>query len=205
MGIVIAFRRRRHARALRLPTAASDSNVMCWQLNSPASRVIAIQRLAGIPRSRQTLTVGGSNPSAAATLPVPPKSSMTESHVIMGDNVICDLQICQAFASRKTTGTGVSGEIAVMAKSRTQAIDATARRLKATRLALDYKKQIEFANILGVDKSSYNLMEKGKRPVTLDVGLAINEKFGVSLDWLFLGNAAQLPSHLVTKLVSRAA
>lgn len=92
-----------------------------------------------------------------------------------------------------------------MAKSRTQAIDATARRLKATRLALDYKKQIEFAKILGVDKSSYNLMEKGKRPVTLDVGLAINEKFGVSLDWLFVGNAAQLPSHLVTKLVSRAA
>ena len=92
-----------------------------------------------------------------------------------------------------------------MAKARTQLINDTAGRLKATRLALNYKKQYEFAQILGVDKTSYNLMEKRKRTVTLGVGLALYEKFGVSLDWLFVGNAAQLPSHLVTKLVSRAA
>jgi plasmid maintenance system antidote protein VapI len=72
-------------------------------------------------------------------------------------------------------------------------------------LALEYKKQNEFAKVLGIDKTSYNLMENGKRPVTLDVGLALNKKFGVSLDWLFLGNAAQLPANLVTKLASQAA
>jgi DNA-binding XRE family transcriptional regulator len=126
---------------------------------------------------------------------------MTESHV-MGGNLICDLQICQGFASRKATGGAGHGEIAAMVMARTQLVNDTAGRLRATRLALNHTKQNKFAQILGVDKSSYNLMEKGKRPVTLDVGRALYEKFGISLDWLFEGNAAQLPSHLITKLVS---
>jgi DNA-binding XRE family transcriptional regulator len=201
MGVVISFRRRRHARALALPIAASDANVTCPQPSSSAKRTIGSQRLAGIPRSRHTLTVGAAKPRADATLPVPPKSSMTESHV-MDANLICDLQICQGFADRKATDGGGCGEITLMARTRIQLINETAARLKTTRLALNHKKQNEFAQILGVDKSSYNLMETGKRPVTLDVGLALYVKFGISLDWLFLGNAAQLPSHLITKLVS---
>jgi DNA-binding XRE family transcriptional regulator len=204
MGIVLHFRPRRHARASDLSVAASDSNVMCSQPKSPAKRTMGSHRLAGIPRSRQTLTVGDGNPSAVATLPVPPRSSITESHV-MGGTLICGLQTCQGFAFRKATGRRISAEMLVMAKTRTQSIDAVARRLKATRLALEYKKQNEFAKVLGIDKTSYNLMENGKRPVTLDVGLALNKKFGVSLDWLFLGNAAQLPANLVTKLASQAA
>jgi len=78
-------------------------------------------------------------------------------------------------------------------------------RLKALRLALGISTQVGFAEAIGVDKSTYNPWEKGGRSLTFEGACLIRKRFRVPLDYLFFGEAAELPASLHQKLVKRAA
>lgn len=74
-----------------------------------------------------------------------------------------------------------------------------ARRLRETRLALQYPDQDEFGENAGLEQSRYNRFESGKRVISLQAAMALNKAYGISLDWLYLGN----PSGLDPRLWSR--
>lgn len=78
-----------------------------------------------------------------------------------------------------------------------------ARRLIRTRVALGLN-QSQFCAQIGVDKNVYNPFEKGKRRITLDVALKIRARFGISLDWIFCGDAKHLSIELFQKLAEAA-
>ena len=75
-----------------------------------------------------------------------------------------------------------------------------ARRLVQTRLALGYKTQRALTDQIGIWSHLYNPFERGSRRISLGVALLIWEKFGVSLDWIYCGDATGLPASLYKKL-----
>ncbi len=194
MGNVVRFPVRRHARASSgLPAiSAKASNVISGTPFSAAMRDKGSQCPEGMPLVRQTLTVGTARDSACATALVPPRASMTESGVIMDATLVCTMQACQEFATRKTTFAGEYGPIASMMDKP----EVIAKRLKALRKELGYKTQVEFAAKLGIDKSTYNLYETATRPLTFETACLIRREFGIPVDWLFFGDMQ--PSALQT-------
>lgn len=74
-----------------------------------------------------------------------------------------------------------------------------ARRLRMTRLALGLT-QAEIAERTGLGRTQYNQFETGKRILTLTAALSLSEKFAVSLDWLYRGDASSLPHKLFIKI-----
>ena len=46
----------------------------------------------------------------------------------------------------------------------------------------------------------YSQYETGVRPLTIDAALRICDEYGVSLDWLYRGDRAQLPYHLAIEI-----
>jgi transcriptional regulator with XRE-family HTH domain len=80
---------------------------------------------------------------------------------------------------------------------------AIAKRLTETRLALGYRTQTALAEQIGILPHKYNPFERGKRRISLGVALLIWEKLGVSLDWMYCGDATGLPASLYKKLKRR--
>lgn len=65
-----------------------------------------------------------------------------------------------------------------------------ARRLRALRLAADFKYKNAFADAIGVEKNTYSPWEQGKNPkltLTFESALVIRSKWGIPLEWLFFG------------------
>lgn len=78
-------------------------------------------------------------------------------------------------------------------------------RLKALRIAVGCRTQIEFAKEIGVEKNTYNPWEKGTRQLTFEGALLIRKRYRIPLDYLFFGEAAdELPAK-VHKSLQRAA
>lgn len=191
MGIVVRF----HARISTRPSAsfcrsASASNVIWPQAFSPAIRTIWNQRPGGINlRCRQVLTVDNGKPRAAATAPVPPKSSIAESTVTdMGDTIVRDLRTCQEFATCETTFSPGSGEIG----SIMEPYDSDKIRAVLTRQLLDCDTQADFLSKTGIAKSSWSEIEKGKRTITLAMARTIKKRCNLSLDWTLDGDPTAL-------------
>jgi transcriptional regulator with XRE-family HTH domain len=78
------------------------------------------------------------------------------------------------------------------------------RRLLKTREALGLS-QAEFCRQIGVQRSLYNPFERGGRRITIDVATKIRNRYGISLDWIYLADQRALPSDLYQKLASIAA
>ena len=78
--------------------------------------------------------------------------------------------------------------------------EVIARRLKALRKALNYKTQAKFAKDIGLERNVYNPFERAKRELTFEAACLIRKRFGVPLDWLFFGEAAQLPGPIYDKI-----
>lgn len=195
---------RSHARAssklaetssLRDAISANTSNVISALPRLAAKATTAAQWGAGMPRRRQPLTTDKCWSSAAATSPSDPgrggeppqRSSMIESHVTMGDNIVCTMQTSQGFATRKTTFFAECGAIGSMMDPP----HIVAGRLKALRVELGFPSQKAFADRLGIDKSTYNPYETGTRPLTFETACLIRREFGISIDWLFFGDLQQ--------------
>lgn len=69
--------------------------------------------------------------------------------------------------------------------------------------ALDIS-QADVSRATGIAENRYSQYVKGRRALTLSAALKIVAAYGVTLDWLFLGNPAALPAHIHRK-IQRAA
>lgn len=74
-------------------------------------------------------------------------------------------------------------------------LDGVARRLKVIRLAYDMTSG-DFAASINVDPSSYSKIENGKKPLKMEMGFAISEIYGVSLDFIYRGRVTDLPEQV---------
>ena len=54
--------------------------------------------------------------------------------------------------------------------------------------------------LVGVSQAAWNLNESGTRRISVDSSIRLCELFGVSLDWIYRGNIAQMPLKLVEKM-----
>jgi len=74
------------------------------------------------------------------------------------------------------------------------------RRLAATREALGIT-QAELRRQLRVDPPRWNPYELGKRRITIEVALGLRLAFGVTLDWIYVGDSSGLPPRLHKRIV----
>lgn len=84
--------------------------------------------------------------------------------------------------------------------SRQEAIEIAAR-LKAARMAIN-PNQSEFARRAGLTQNRYNQYETAERPLTLDAALKLRDTYGLTLDYLFRGDAALVPYGLMERLAN---
>lgn len=169
-----------------------DSNVISEMPRSAARRTSDRTRLDGIPRVRQTLTVGTESESASATALVPPRESMTESDVSMEGTIVCGLQTCQGFANRKTTFGTSYGAMGLMPDPR----EVIFGRLEALRFELAKLNpetkfdtvEGRFAMAIGIHKTSWSQIKSFDRDLPLTAACRLKEQWGVSLDWLYYGD-----------------
>jgi transcriptional regulator with XRE-family HTH domain len=64
------------------------------------------------------------------------------------------------------------------------------------------KTKAEFADSVGIDRSSYTKIENGTKPLKADMAFDIAENWGVSMDFLYRGRLTELPRSLSDALVS---
>lgn len=77
---------------------------------------------------------------------------------------------------------------------------AVGERIKATRLALDYKNAAEFGRLVDIAPNALNNYETGRSRPTVEQAVKIARVTGVTLDWIYLGNRANLPHRIVVRL-----
>lgn len=82
-----------------------------------------------------------------------------------------------------------------------RSIAAIAKRLRATREALELK-QREFAGLAGIAANTYNQWEKGERRPGLDQAIRLADAHRITLDWIYLGDMSGLPLKISVKLPS---
>lgn len=78
-----------------------------------------------------------------------------------------------------------------------------ARRLKATREALDLT-AADLCREVGFTSSRYSQYETGERRLSLEAGLVLCRRFGLTLDWLFRGDLSGLPHRIAQRLLGFA-
>ena len=80
-------------------------------------------------------------------------------------------------------------------------------RLIALREALKLSKA-DFADSIGIDRSSYSKIEKANKPILPPTAHKIFQQYGVDMNYIYLGRLDTLPAHLsasITKnLTSRS-
>lgn len=71
-----------------------------------------------------------------------------------------------------------------------------ARRLRLVRIALGIQDQRDFGEAANLEQSLYNRFETGKRLLTLQAAMKLCERYGITLDYLYRGDASGLPYKL---------
>ncbi len=80
-----------------------------------------------------------------------------------------------------------------------RSVTAIAARLFAFRESQGWD-QAELCRRSGIAANTYNQWEKAKGRPELDKAIILRDKFGLPLDWIYLGDAACLPHHIAIKL-----
>jgi transcriptional regulator with XRE-family HTH domain len=75
------------------------------------------------------------------------------------------------------------------------------RRLRAARLALGLRTK-DMAESIGAASNTYSQWESGDRLLDVLVAVRIAECHKITLDWLYRGNAYELPAHLIKKVLA---
>lgn len=75
-----------------------------------------------------------------------------------------------------------------------------ARRLMSLRTALSLSKA-EFADSIGLDRSSYTKVEKGVKPLMPPIAFKIWQLYSVDMNYIYLGQVGGVPSSLSKKLM----
>lgn len=82
-------------------------------------------------------------------------------------------------------------------------IDDTARRLTRLRTALKLS-QADLCRRIDVAPNRWNQYETGERRITIDVAARLNKAFGVTLDYIYLGDESGLPGRILDQLFEAA-
>lgn len=69
-------------------------------------------------------------------------------------------------------------------------------RLRMVREAMGLASGI-FASQAGICASAYSQYESGERRCSLDAGIRLCHRYGLTLDWIFMGDHTALPASLV--------
>ena len=80
-----------------------------------------------------------------------------------------------------------------------RSVGAIAARLAATREALGLN-QRQLCERTGIAPNTYNQWEKAKGRPDLDGAIILCDKFGLTLDWIYLGDESRLPHDMVIGL-----
>jgi transcriptional regulator with XRE-family HTH domain len=81
-----------------------------------------------------------------------------------------------------------------------RSVAAIASRLRKARTALGFKTQKEFAERVGIQSPTYNQWENAKAYPDLQLAIRLRDEYHLSLDWIYLGDPAGLPYHMVRLL-----
>lgn len=54
----------------------------------------------------------------------------------------------------------------------------------------------------GIAPNTYNQWEKGKQPPALDQAIRLCDVHGLTLDWIYLGDASGLPLRITSRIAS---
>ena len=119
---------------------------------------------------------------------------MTSSNVMGADNS-WQTANRQELANGPLTGMSGYGQIALV-KPRLKPV---AERVIRTRIALDLS-PTEFAALVGTDKGTYSKIESGERNFTLAMAIKLKKRKNIPLDWIFCGDAAQVPAATLAKI-----
>ena len=184
----------RHARASAGGLArAKRSNVTSFTLLRFASSKIAGQRRGGSPRSRQLLTTGGSSPSAAATFVVPPRALMMPSSNIPR-LYFTDREVVKPHV---LSSDFAAGTLAQSGMART--LEGIAWRLLTLRTWRGLS-QKDFCAEIGVGTNHYSPFENAKRRIPLEIATKLVERYGVTLDWVYLGDMRGMTGQMQAEL-----
>jgi len=82
-------------------------------------------------------------------------------------------------------------------------VPAISARLIATRHALGLS-QVELCRRTGIATNTYNMWEKGNGRPELDKAFLLCETFGLTLDWIYRGDATGLPYGIASKALKDA-
>ena len=80
-----------------------------------------------------------------------------------------------------------------------QSPEEIGKRLKKLRKALG-KTQAEMAELAAISKRAWSLIERGSRRIGVGAALRLCDLYGLSLDWIYRGNIAQLPLNIIKKM-----
>jgi transcriptional regulator with XRE-family HTH domain len=81
-----------------------------------------------------------------------------------------------------------------------ESLPEIAHRLTILREALGYRTQGEMAAVLGMTAGSWSNYERGFSRINIDAALLLQRRFGIPLDYVYIGLTAMLPSHLAAKI-----
>lgn len=80
-----------------------------------------------------------------------------------------------------------------------------AARLVATRAALGWDSQQDYAAAAGFSKTTYNNWETGERLIPPSSAVQLCERFGLTLDFIYVGRLDTLPQNVAKALSSSPA
>jgi transcriptional regulator with XRE-family HTH domain len=86
-----------------------------------------------------------------------------------------------------------------MIHDQTDSVEAVAARLKAVREALGMTKR-EFAEKADMGEQTYGPFENAVRPLSLTAAKKLRAAHGLSLEFMYFGNKADLPHRIAEKL-----
>lgn len=72
-------------------------------------------------------------------------------------------------------------------------------RLRQAILALG-KKQVDIANILGISPGRLSNYIRGERPLDIEQAIKLAGRFGITLDFLYIGDVRGLPYELAQRI-----
>jgi transcriptional regulator with XRE-family HTH domain len=80
-----------------------------------------------------------------------------------------------------------------------ESLKSLSARIKMTRVALELS-AAELCEQIDCKPNRWSQYEGGKRRITHDVAMSLCDEFGLSLDWIYRANPAQLPHALRMKM-----
>lgn len=197
MLIRFPINRARHARtpASRAIPNKDGSACLSFVLRAPET---TRNNSAGMrPRERQLLTVDEPNPVNAATAAVPPSSSMTAPTVpSMGAECSRSVNMSSLHRMAIVTSCELLPNWAM-----TRSLKDIANRLETTREALGLT-AAELCRRTGIKPNQWSqfVNPSKKRRITLTAAYHLRDEFGLTLDWVYDGDASGLPDRLVQKI-----